>query len=189
MATNAESIRNVAIFAGAAPRREALPAMAPPGAARARARSQAQQIALFWKTTLLVVASLAALGGLVVAGTGVIWVSVQEKQPDGTHLRLGVPAILVPVGLRLVPRHVWQEQAAQAQPWMPLVRVAADELRKSPDGTFVEVRSRSEYVNIAKRGGQMVVDVDDDGDAVHVAFPIYLLGSVAHQIEAAGSKN
>jgi len=187
MATNAESIRNVAIFAGAAPRSGALSAMATPEAARVRARSRAQ-LALFWKTTLLVVASLATLGVLVVAATGVIWISIQEKQPGGTRLRLAVPAILVPVGLRLVPRHVWQEQAAQAQPWMPVVKVAADELRKSPDGTFVEVRSRSEYVNIAKRGGEMVVDVDDDGDAVHFSFPIYLLGSVAHQIEAAGAE-
>ncbi len=181
MATNAESIRNVAIFAGAAPR-----SVAPPDAVRARARSRAQ-LALFWKTTLLVVASLAALGALVVASTGVIWVSIQEKQPGGTHLRLAVPAILVPLGLRFVPRHVWREQAAQVQPWMPVV-AAADELRKCPDGTFVEVRSRSEYVNIAKHGGEMVVDVDDGGDAVHFSFPIYLLGSVAHQIEADGSK-
>jgi len=182
MATNAESIRNVAIFAGAAPRSVAIPDVT-----GARARSRAQ-LALFWKTTLLVVASLAVLGALVVAGTGVIWVSIQEKQSGGAHLRLGVPAILVPIGLRLVPRHVWREQAAQVQPWMPVVKAVADELRKCPDGTFVEVRSRSEYVNIAKRGGQMVVDVDDDGDAVHFSFPIYLLGSVAHQIEAAGAK-
>jgi len=182
MATNAESIRNVAIFAGAAPRSVEFP-----DTARARPRSRAQ-LALFWKTTLLVVASLAALGALVVAGTGVIWVSIQEKQPGGTHLRLAVPAIMVPLGLRFVPRHVWREQAAQAQPWMPVVMVAADELRKCPDGTFVEVRSRTEYVNIAKRGGDMVVDVDDEGDVVHVAFPIYLLGSVAHQLEADGGK-
>jgi hypothetical protein len=182
MATNAESIRNVAIFAGAAPR-----SVTPPAVAPTRARSRAQ-LALFWKTTVLVVASLAALGALLVAGTGVIWVSIQEKQPGGTHLRLGVPAILVPLGLRFVPHHVWREQAAQAQPWMPVVKAAADELRKCPDGTFVEVRSRSEYVNIAKRGGEMVVDVDDSDDAVHFSFPIYLLGSVAHQIEAAGDR-
>jgi len=187
MATNAESIRNVAIFAGAAPRRGALTAIAPPDAVRARTRSRAQ-LALFWKTTLLVVASLAALGSLVVAGTCVIWVSIQEKQPGGTHLRLAVPAILVPLGLRFVPLRVWREQAAQAQPWMPVVKAAADELRKSPDGTFVEVTSRSEYVNIAKRGGEMVVDVNDDGEAVHVAFPIYLLGSVAHQLEVDGAR-
>jgi hypothetical protein len=183
MATNADSIRNVAIFAGAAPR-----SVASEDVARARARSRAQ-LALFWKTTLLVVASLAAIGALVVAGTGVIWVSVQEKQPGGTQLRLAVPAILVPVGLRLVPRDVWREQAAPAQPWMPVVKAAADELKKCPDGTFVEVRSRSEYVNIAKRGGEMVVDVDDEDNVVHVAFPIYLLGSVAHQLEVAGSRD
>jgi hypothetical protein len=182
MATNAESIRNVAIFAGAAPRSVAVPDLAP-----ARTRSRAQ-LALFWKTAALVVASLAALGALVVAGTGVIWVSFQEKQPGGTHLRLAVPAILVPVGLSLVPRHVWREQIAPAQPWIPVVKSAADELRKCPDGTFVQVRSRSEYVNIAKRGGQMVIDVDDDGDATHVSFPIYLLGSVAHQLEAASGR-
>ena len=103
-------------------------------------------------------------------------------------MRLAVPAILVPVGLRFVPHHVWKEQAAQAQPWMPVVKAVADELKKCPDGTFVEVRSRHEYVNIAKRGGEMVVDVDDAGDSVHFSFPIYLIGSVAHQVEVAGAR-
>jgi len=182
MATNAESIRNVAIFAGAPPRSEALPAVP-----CARTRSHAQ-LALFWKTTALVVASLAAIGAMVVATTGIIWVSVEERQPGGTHLRLALPAILIPLGLRLVPSDVWREQAGQAQPWMPVVKAAADELKKCPDATFVEVRSRHELVNIAKRGGEMVVDFDDASDSVHLSFPIYLLGSVAHQIEAAGER-
>ena len=178
MATSAETIRNVAIFAGAAPRSATVP-----DARVARTRSRAQ-LALFWKTTLLVVASLATLGALVVASTGIIRFSIQEKQTGGTHLRLAVPAILIPVGLRLIPHDVWRSQAAQLQPWMPVVKAAADALRKSPDGTYVEVRSRSEYVNVAKRAGEMVIDVDDGADAVHIAFPVYLAGSVAHRLEA-----
>jgi hypothetical protein len=178
MATNAESIRNVAIFAGAAPQ-----SAASDERMRAKARSMTQ-VALFWKTTALVIATMITLGALVVAATGVIWVSIEERRPGGTHLRLAVPAILVPVALKFVPRDVWREPAAQAQPWMPVVKAASDELAKCPDGTFVEVRSRNEWVNIAKRGRSLVVDVDDDGDSVHFSFPIYLLGSVAHRLEA-----
>jgi hypothetical protein len=182
MAVAVENIGKVAIFAGAAPQRATVGARM-----RGRARSKGQ-LALFAKTTALVIAGFATLGALLVASTGVIWVSIQEKEPGGTQLRLAVPAILVPVGLKFVPRDVWREPAARAQQWMPVIKAVADELPQCPDATFVEVRSRSELVNIAKHGRSMVVDVEENaGDSVHVSFPVYLLGSVAHQLEMASA--
>ena len=182
MAVAAENIGNVAIIAGAAPQSATVDARR-----RARARSRAP-LAQFWKTTALVIAGLVTLGALLVASTGVIWVSIQEKEPGGTQLRLAVPAILVPVGLKFVPRDVWREPAARAQQWMPVIKAVADELPQCPDATFVAVRSRGEWVNIAKHGPSMVVDVEDNaGDSVHVSFPVYLLGSVAHLLELASA--
>ena len=182
MAVAAENIGKVAIIAGAAPQSATVDARR-----RARARSRAP-LAQFWKTTALVIAGLVTLGALLVASTGVIWVSIQEKEPGGTQLRLAVPAILVPVGLKFVPGDVWREPAARAQQWMPVIKAVADELPQCPDATFVAVRSRGEWVNIAKHGPSMVVDVEDNaGDSVHVSFPVYLLGSVAHQLELASA--
>ena len=182
MAVAVENIGKVAIFAGAAPQRATVGARM-----RGRARSKGQ-LALFAKTTALVIAGLVTLGALLVASTGVIWVSIQEKEPGGTQLRLAVPAILVPVGLKFVPRDVWREPAARAQQWMPVIKAVADELPQCPDAAFVEFRSRSELVNIAKHGRSMVVDVEENaGDSVHVSFPVYLLGSVAHQLELASA--
>ena len=182
MAVAVENIGKVAIFAGAAPQRATVGARM-----RGRARSKGQ-LALFAKTTALVIAGLVILGALLVASTGVIWVSIQEKEPGGTQLRFAVPAILVPVGLKFVPGDVWREPAARAQQWMPVIKAVADELPQCPDATFVAVRSRGEWVNIAKHGPSMVVDVEDNaGDSVHVSFPVYLLGSVAHQLELASA--
>jgi len=72
MAVAAENIGNVAIIAGAAPQSATVDARR-----RARARSRAP-LAQFWKTTALVIAGLVTLGALLVASTGVIWVSIQE---------------------------------------------------------------------------------------------------------------
>lgn len=129
-------------------------------------------------------------GTLVVAGivadAGFIGVRVHEKKPDGTNLRLYVPAILVPLGVRIAPERDLERAMSHAREFLPAMRVAAEELERIPDGPLVEVDSAREHVLIAKRGGSLVVDVDSDRETVHVSVPLRTVRNLARDLEARG---
>ncbi|MCL4523725.1 MAG: hypothetical protein M1453_13215 [Acidobacteria bacterium] len=127
-------------------------------------------------------------GTLVVAGIvadgGIIGVRVHEKKPDGTNLRLYVPAVLVPLGVKLAPERELERALRHAKEFLPAVRIAAEELERIPDGLLVEVRSPREYVLVEKRGGYLVVDVDNERETVHVSVPLKMVRQVARNMEA-----
>ncbi|HXW17967.1 MAG TPA: hypothetical protein VEJ39_06670 [Candidatus Acidoferrales bacterium] len=142
---------------------------------------------------MILVAKLAlgALGTIVTAGAivsseGFISVRVHEKKPDGTHLTIYVPALLADEGLRFVPKEKLQDASAQIRPWLPTIHAAIEELRSAGDTTLVEVREPAQHVTVAARGGAIVVDVDDDGNTVHVSTPLRTIDSAIDQIAAAG---
>ena len=127
-------------------------------------------------------------GTLVVAGivadAGFIGVRVHEKKPDGTNLRLYVPAVLVPLGVRLAPERELERAMSHAREFLPAMRIAAEELERIPDGLLVEVSNSREHVLIVKRGGSLVVDVDNDGETVHVSVPLDIVRNLARDLEA-----
>jgi hypothetical protein len=120
----------------------------------------------------------------IVADAGFIGVRVQEKKPGGTNLRLYVPAVLVPLGLRLAPERELERAMSQAREFLPAMRIAAEELERIPDGLLVEVSSPREHVLIVKRGGSLVVDVDSDRETVHVTLPLKIVRNLARDLEA-----
>lgn len=126
--------------------------------------------------------------GLVVAGvvadTGIIGVRVHEKRPDGTNLRLYVPAILVPAAMKFAPDRELNRAAERVKEHLPLLKIAAEELDRIPDSVLVEVNSPREHVSIVKRGGSLVIDVDDSHDTVHVSVPLKMVKSVLSDLEA-----
>ena len=141
----------------------------------------------FWKTCGLVLAGAAAALALTVAiaySMGTVNISVQEKSADGTHLHMLLPAPAVTLGLRFVPARDLAGGSAELRPWLPAIRAASQELALTEDATLVEVRDADETVTVAKRGRNLVIDVNDAEDQVHVSVPLKTLGAVAEKFAA-----
>ena len=139
---------------------------------------------------LLAKLGVGLLGTVVVTGAalsseGFINVRVDEKEADGHHIHMIVPAALVPVGLRFVPRQSLAEAARNLRDNMAIIDAALPALEQCPDGVLVEVTDPSEHVLVAKVGGSIVIDVNDADDVVHVSVPLRAAESAIHQIAAA----
>jgi hypothetical protein len=142
-------------------------------------------------STIAAGASGLALGTLVLVAaviydTGAVRVRVHEKGPDGTNIRLLVPAVVIPAALRLAPEEDLRKASTEIQPYLPAIKIAAEELAKCPDGPLVLVTSPKERVSIVKRGDSLVIDVDSPRETVHVSFPLKMVCSVARRFESVG---
>lgn len=131
--------------------------------------------------------------GLIAAGIlssqGFVHIRVLEKQENGTHLRLVLPAMAVPIALEMVPREHLEEAVRQARPWLPAADAAAAVLSDCPDGPLVEVTEPGERVSIVKSGGSLVVDVNDPDERVHVSVPLAALRSTARVLASRAGPN
>lgn len=125
------------------------------------------------------------VGGAALSSEGFIHVKVDEKEADGHHIILIVPAVLVPVTLKFVPRQHLAEVAENLRANMAIIDAALPALEQCPDGVFVEVIQPGEHVFVAKSGGSIIVDVNDPGETVHVAVPLRAAESAIHEIAAA----
>ena len=131
------------------------------------------------------VLSTAVVAGAALSSEGFIHVNVNEKAADGHHINIIVPAALVPVTLRFVPRQHLAEAAQNLRTNMALIDAALPALEQCPDGVFVEVAEPGEHVLVAKSGGSIVIDVTDPDDSIHVSVPLRAAESAIHQIAAA----
>ena len=113
---------------------------------------------------------------------GAMRVEVRSKTPGGEHLRLIAPASVLPAGAMLVPRARVGEAAHQLQAWIPTIQAASEELTHCPDATLVEVDSRDDHVKIAKIGGALVLDVDNQREVVHVSVPLRAAASACYHL-------
>jgi len=124
------------------------------------------------------------VGGAFVYDMGAVRVSVQSKKPGGEHIRLIVPAVAAPIAMQFAPKRELQKAMEEAGPYLPAIKIALEELAKCPDGPLVQVTSPHEKVNIAKQGDALVIDVDDEGETVHVSVPLKAAGVVISQLES-----
>jgi len=122
------------------------------------------------------------LGGVVVYNEGAVRVDVREKARDGSHVYLIVPAAVLPVAARFVPRHKLQDARCQIRPWLPTIKAASEALTRCPDGPLVEVDSHDDHVRIYKQGGSLFVYVDSDEETVHVSFPLEAAADTVSQL-------
>ncbi len=132
---------------------------------------------------------MAALGTVALAGAyvvheGAVRVAVEEYKPGGTHLHLILPAVVVPLGLSVVPDYKLRDAAAQAREWLPALEAASAELARLPDTDLVEVRDAEEHVSVIKRGALLVVDIQSPREKVHVSFPLKTLNEVCRKLES-----
>ncbi|MGA9039577.1 MAG: hypothetical protein WB421_03495 [Terriglobales bacterium] len=127
----------------------------------------------------------AVVGGAMLCSEGMLRVKVHEKQADGTNINLVVPAALVPMTLKFVPDRHLAHASAQLRPYLPAIDAAIPVLEDCPDGVLVEVIDPVEHVLIEKRGGSIVIDVNDADDVVYVQVPLRAAQKAIHEIAAA----
>jgi hypothetical protein len=126
----------------------------------------------------------AVVGSAFVYEMGAVRISVQSKKPGGEHIRLVVPAVAAPIAMQFAPKRDLQRAVEDAGPYLPAIKIALEELAKCPDGPFVQVTSPHEKVNISKQGDALVIDVDDEGETVHISVPLKAAGVVVAQLES-----
>jgi hypothetical protein len=138
---------------------------------------------LLGKAAAIMGGTVLLCGALAYSG-GVVNVDVQEKTRYGHHIHLPLPALAGPAALAFIPaRHMhFGHDAHHMQEWMPVVRTAAEQLERCPDGPLVEVQSARETVHIAKDGNYLTIDVDNPKETVHISFPIHIVGTMAAQL-------
>jgi hypothetical protein len=122
------------------------------------------------------------VGGAVLCSEGLVTVRVRQREPDAHNIFVVAPAMLVPLGMKIVPRDSLRRDAAEIRPYLPMIRAAADELAKCPDVTLVDVSDHEDHVRVAKHWGAIVVDVDEPGHTVHVSVPIRAVQSTLREL-------
>ena len=134
------------------------------------------------KPALLVLAVLLATvvaAAAVAFSAGTVRVHVVEKKPDGVRVNLLLPAVVVPVGLRLLPESERRKMAAELGPLLPALEAASRELALCGDFTLAEVRDHGDHVSVRVSGGSLFLDVDSDEATVHLSVPLKLVARLA----------
>ena len=136
------------------------------------------KLALGTATTLMV-------AGVYTFREGTVRVDVDEHREGGAHVHVWAPAAIVPMALHFVPDSKLRHMTDHCNEWAPLARIAAKELRKYPNTTFVEVESGDgEHVKVSTVGTKIQVDVTGPEENVHVAVPLAMIDDVIAQIAA-----
>lgn len=149
------------------------------------------------KTATKVLLILALATGILILGsgfllaasvvhTGLVTVRVDESGPDGTHLYLPVPAILVHAGLTVLPalveEDVWEEVRTDLGEWGPVAAEVLRAVEDSPDAVLVDIENDRESIRIEKDGRKLEIRVRDGRDSFEISVPASLLGRVAREI-------
>jgi hypothetical protein len=142
------------------------------------------------RLVLAVAVSAVAIGALSIgvvsaaiyrAGT----VDVEVVDLDGTNVSLRLPGALLHAGVQLVPGSLLSDAACEAEPWLPAVRAAWEGLEEYDEVVLVEVDGPHEQVRVAKRGGVLVIDVNDHGTGVHIAVPFRTVSLLIDKLDRA----
>jgi hypothetical protein len=126
----------------------------------------------------------AVLATTVVLKDGIIEMNVQEKQPNGSHVHLYLPATVATWGVHLAPERSIAEHLRGKQEQLALAHVAVRALEKIHDAVLVQVDSPREHVSIVTKGGSLVVDADDPGETVHLHVPIRAVRKIIEDLQA-----
>jgi hypothetical protein len=129
-------------------------------------------------------ASTLMIAGMYTFREGTVRVDVDERREGGAHVHVWAPAAVVPMALHFVPDDKIREVTDHANEWAPLVRIAAKELRKYPNTTFVEVEDGDDHVKVSTVGAKIQIDVTNPQENVHVTVPLAMVEDVIAQIAA-----
>jgi hypothetical protein len=129
------------------------------------------------------------LVSVTVLKDGLIEVRVDEKHKDGSHVHLILPATVATWGVHLAPKERIREQMRREGEHLALAGMILSQLEKAPDTVFVQVDSPQEHVRVESHWGNLRVDVDDQGEIVHVSVPIRAAKRVIENLEAEAPSN
>jgi hypothetical protein len=140
---------------------------------------------LFAGAVLLLAAAGVALA-VMVHRSGVLVVEVHPVEgAGGDRVSLRVPGFLVTTASAFVPRHALQDAQSDLKRWGPLARQACQRLSQGPDCVLVEIDGPREQVRIAKQDRNLVVDVLDSQERVHLVIPLAVANSVLRRFAGA----
>ena len=136
----------------------------------------------FWgfaKKAALICLGMILFLGILAYSQGAMLVYVREKKSGGIRVFLPLPALLVTETLGFIPSRDVENASRDVRLWLPAVQAASHELQRVPDCVLVEVKSPTEQVLISKQGDDLLINVDDSSETVHVSLPIESLDSIA----------
>lgn len=149
------------------------------------------------KTATKVLLVLALASGILILGsgfllaasvvtTGLVTVKVNESGPDGAHLYIPVPAVLVHAGMAVLPAliedDVWEDVRTDLGEWAPVAAEALRAVEDAPDAVLVDIENERESVRIEKNGRKLEIRVREGRDSFEISLPASLLGRVAREI-------
>jgi hypothetical protein len=113
---------------------------------------------------------------------GLLRVDVDETHGRGSQVHVWVPAAIVPMAIRFIPRDRMRDAGERAANFMPLVHTVAKELQKYPEAELVEVHDGPQYVHIRTHNGNLLIDADEPGQTVHVSCPLATIDDVSREL-------
>jgi len=142
-------------------------------------------------STRILLALLLGSFVLVVTGAGVAAAAVYQAgsiavdvRDQGSDMHLAVPAALVHLAVILAPLSLLEDAVSEAEPFLPAIRAGWHELERAPDFVLVEVAGPSEIVRVEKRGGRIVVHVDEAGGSrVNVEVPMRTVRALISKLD------
>lgn len=115
---------------------------------------------------------------------GLLRVDVDQSRGNGSHVHVWVPAAVVPMAMHFAPRRSLERAGEKTGQYMPLVHTVAKELQNYPEAELVEVRDGERHVHIRTHNGNLLIDVDEPGEEVHVACPLATIDDVSRELAA-----
>lgn len=109
--------------------------------------------------------------GVAIHQAGFIVIDVHDKA-NGKRVFAPVPMLFVNLALDMVPDQRLAALSTRLQGKDEWVAAVSRELSECPDGTFVEIENREDHVSVAKKGGNILIDVNSQEEEVHLRFPI-----------------
>jgi hypothetical protein len=124
----------------------------------------------------VIILSWVVLIGAVYAWGGVMTVAVEDRD-DNFSLYLPMPVAFVDAAVATTDWVLDEEEWLQLHAdldmgeWAPMVRELLAELDDCPDVTLVEVEDNDVWVRVRKKGGKLVVEVEEPSTSITVSVP------------------
>jgi len=136
--------------------------------------------------TVLFLFLVVALATAAVHREGTLEVDIRGGGPHGERFSVQIPGLFVRGALTLLPSRAFTcNLDPDAEPWLEFAHRLAVELDRIPDVTLVEVEGRHERVFIRKEGADLIVDVEDRDESVHISIPLSTVRAVVGKLEPA----
>lgn len=144
----------------------------------------ARKLLIIFGTLIIVIVAAFTAAGAYIHRCGMMTIYVDEGC-DGSNIRMKVPAALVQGALQVIPNELLEDAACEMGEYAPIAVAVCEGLEDSPDFVLCEVNDGDESVLIEKIDKDLVINVRDNEDKVHVVVPFRMITSVIKRIEAA----